>query len=157
MRNVFFPDEEVSEDDLKFVCYMIERIARHNKLHNKEVVNAMKYDGLAEKLSLANVLHADNPLAVVGDWTEQFGIQKGNFDVTAVNPDLCEQVSTALQMGKVYMRLIRDAITSDEDYAQAIIRVYNNPICEIIDDYNSSAYYEPSYFIARSYNAGSFN
>lgn len=46
---------------------------------------------------------------------------------------------------------------SREDYAYAILRVYNNPICEIIDDYNCSAYYEPSPFIARSYYAGSFN
>ena len=46
---------------------------------------------------------------------------------------------------------------SGEDYAHTILRVYNNPICEIIDDYNCSAYYEPSPFIARSYYAGSFN
>ena len=46
---------------------------------------------------------------------------------------------------------------SGEDYAHAILRVYNNHICEIIDDYNCSAYYEPSPFIARSYYAGSLN
>jgi len=44
-----------------------------------------------------------------------------------------------------------------EDYADGMIRVYNHPICEIIDDYNSSAYYEPSYFLTRCYWAGSFN
>ena len=30
--------------------------------------------------------------------------------------------------------------------ADAILRVYNNPICEIIDDYNCSAYYDPTLF-----------
>ena len=60
-------------------------------------------------------------------------------------------------MGKVYMRLILMTMDSGEDYAHAILRVYNNPICEIIDDYNCSAYYDPSPFIARSYYAGSFN
>ena len=40
--------------------------------------------------------------------------------------------------------------------ADAILRVYNNPICEIIDDYNCSAYYDPSPYIARSYYAGGF-
>lgn len=30
------------------------------------------------------------------------------------------------------------------------------PICEVIDNYNSSAYYEPSHYIARSYFAGGF-
>lgn len=40
--------------------------------------------------------------------------------------------------------------------ADAILRVYNNSICEIIDDYNCSAYYDPSPYIARSYYAGGF-
>lgn len=40
--------------------------------------------------------------------------------------------------------------------ADAILRVYNNPICEIVDDYNCSAYYDPSPYIARSYYAGGF-
>lgn len=40
--------------------------------------------------------------------------------------------------------------------ADAILRIYNNPICEIIDDYNCSAYYDPSPYIARSYYAGGF-
>ena len=37
-----------------------------------------------------------------------------------------------------------------------IIRVYNNLICEVIDNYNCSAYYEPSYVIARAYQNGDF-
>ena len=31
MTNKFFPDEQVTENDLYFLCYMIERVAR--KLH----------------------------------------------------------------------------------------------------------------------------
>ena len=63
---------------------------------------------------------------------------------------------TATQMGKVYKRLILNTIESNEDYADAILRVYNNPICTVIDNYNASAYYEPSPYIARSYYAGGF-
>ena len=37
-----------------------------------------------------------------------------------------------------------------------IIRVYNDRICEVIDNYNGSAFYEPSYVIARAYQAGGF-
>ena len=44
----------------------------------------------------------------------------------------------------------------EEDYAEAITRVYNNPICKVIDNYNASAFYEPSYVIARAYNEGGF-
>lgn len=59
-------------------------------------------------------------------------------------------------MGKVYMRLIVDTLKQGEDYVEGIIRVYNDPICDVIDNYNTSAYYEPSYVIARAYNEGGF-
>ena len=37
MTNVFFPNELVKTDDLFFVCYMIERVARQLKRPNKYV------------------------------------------------------------------------------------------------------------------------
>ena len=156
MKNVFFPEDEISTDDLYFVCYMIERTARQLKQPNKYVANMMGHDELAKKLSLADVLHSANPLAVASDWIEEYGMQPGNFDVTQVDAELCPEIPTATQVGKVYKRLILNTMQSNEDYADAIIRVYNNPICEVIDNYNTSAYYEPSPYIARSYYAGGF-
>lgn len=156
MTNVFFPDEQISTDDLYFVCYMIERIARQLKQPNKYVANKMGRDELAKKLSLADALHSENPLAVMADWTEEYQLQTGCYDVSDVDADLCPTIPTATQMGKVYKRLILNTIQPDEDYADAILRVYNNPICEVIDNYNTSAYYEPSSYIARSYYAGGF-
>lgn len=41
MKNVSFPEEEVTVNDLYFVCYMIERVARQLKQPNKYVVNRM--------------------------------------------------------------------------------------------------------------------
>ena len=113
MKNIYFPEEDITENDLFFVCSMIERVARHIKQRNKYVVNKIGYE-------------------------------------------LCTNIPTPLDMGKVYMRLILQTRLDAEDYAQGIIRVYNDDICETIDNYNSSAYYEPSYFIARSYFAGGF-
>lgn len=156
MTNVFFPNEQVALDDVYFVCYMIERIARHLKQPNKYVANAMGHDELAKKLSLAGVLHSENPLAVESAWIEEFQLIPGCYDVAKVSKDLCPQIPTATQMGKVYKRLIINTLQPNEDYADAILRVYNNPICEVIDNYNSSAYFEPSPYIARSYFAGGF-
>lgn len=156
MKNVFFPEEEVSANDLYFVCYMIERIARNLKQPNKYVVNTMGKQALQEKLSLANVLHCENPESVAQDWIDTYNMAKGCHDVNNVDERYTNRVPTPMQMGKVYSRLIIGTMQDGEDYADGIIRVYNNPICEIIDDYNSSAYYEPSYVIERSYRAGSF-
>ena len=157
MTNIYFPDEEVTVNDLYFVCYMVERIARQLKQPNKYVVNMLGKEVLQEKLSLANVLHCENPDAVAYDWIEASGLQSGVYDVRKVDPQYTDHIPTATQMGKVYSRLVVSTLQESEDYADGMIRVYNHPICEIIDDYNSSAYYEPSYVQTRSYWAGSFN
>ena len=41
MTNIYFPDEEVTVNDLYFVCYMVEHIARQLKQPNKYVVNTL--------------------------------------------------------------------------------------------------------------------
>lgn len=78
-------------------------------------------------------------------------MKQGDFDITNVDNDLVDNIPTDMQMGKVYTRLIVDTLESEENYVDGIIRVYNNPICDVLDNYNSSAYYEPSYVIARAY------
>jgi len=157
MINVFFKDEEITQDDLFFMCYMIERIARNLHTRNRDVVNAIGYDELAKKISLANVLHSENPLKVVNDWIEEYDLKKGDFDILVVDKELVEKAPSETQIGKVYKRLIINTLESNEDYIHGLIRVYNSEICDIIDDYNSSAYYEPLPTIIRSYYNSSFN
>ncbi|MDS0527069.1 hypothetical protein NNC19_15350 [Clostridium sp. SHJSY1] len=157
MINVFFEDEEIKEDDLYFMCYMIERVARTLHVRNKDVVNSIGYDELAKKISLASVLHCENPLKVVDDWIEEYNLKKGNFNILDVDKELVMKVPTETQMGKVYKRLIINTLEPNEDYIQGLIRVYNHEICNIIDNYNSSAYYEPTPIIVRSYYNSSFN
>lgn len=156
MKNIYFHDEDITYDDLFFVCSMIERVARHIKQRNKYVVNKIGYENLLRQLSLASTLHSENPMQVVDDWVDEYGLTCGHFDITEVNKELCPTIPTPLDMGKVYARLILQTRLDAEDYAQGIIRVYNNALCETVDNYNCSAYYEPSYFIARSYFAGGF-
>lgn len=156
MTNIYFPDEEIKRNDLYFVCYMIERVARRIKQKNSYVVNVIGKKGLEHLLSVANVLHSENPLDVEDEWIEEYSLVQGNFDITLVNKELVKEIPSATQMGKVYHRLIIDTIQPKEDYAEGILRVYNDDICEVIDNYNCSAYYEPSYVIARAYQVGGF-
>lgn len=157
MYNIFFPDECISEDDLKFMCVTIERIARTLKQPNKYIVNTLGYNELVKKISLANVLHCLNPLQTIDDFVKEYHLEQGGFDITKVDKEFADNIPTVIQMGKVYYRLILSTLESNEDYVQGIIRVYNHPICEILDNYNASAYYEPSYVIERAYyNDGCF-
>lgn len=156
MKNIYFPDEMIEENDLFFICYMIERVARKLHQKNKYVVNKIGNAGLEHLISLANVLHCENPLQVEDDWIKEYKLEDGSFDITEVNPDLAEKIPTPIEMGKVYQRLISDTLTSKESEVEGIIRVYNNPLCDVIDNYNCSAFYEPSYVIARAYHSGGF-
>lgn len=83
MKNVFFPEDEISIDDLYFVYYMVERVARRLKQPNKYVVNIMGHDEIAKKLSLASVLHSANPEATESDWIEEYHLQPGNYNKIA--------------------------------------------------------------------------
>ena len=156
MTNIYFPDEEIKKNDVYFICYMIERVARKLHQRNKYVVNKIGKGQLEHLISVANVLHAENPLAVEDDWIEEYDLAEGNVDVTAVDPELVTTIPSAIQMGKVYQRLIYDTMLPGESEVEGIIRVYNDEICDVIDNYNCSAYYEPSYVIARAYQNGGF-
>ena len=107
-------------------------------------------------ISLANVLHCENPLKIEDQWIEEYKLAKGNFDITDVDSELVDEIPSETQMGKVYTRLILSTLQPEKDYIDGMIRVYNDEICDTIDNYNSSAYYEPSSVITRAYNNGGF-
>ena len=156
MTNIYFPNEGITVNDLYFICYMIERVARKLHQRNRYVVNHIGKEELKHLISVANVLHAENPLAVEDAWIRDYALEKGDTDVTLVDKNLVDNIPTPLQMGKVYQRLITDTLQPDENYVDGIVRVYNNEICDVIDNYNCSAYYEPSYVVARAYLNGGF-
>ena len=156
MTNIFFPDEQITENDLYFLCYMIERIARKLHQKNKYVVNSIPKNEWERLISLANVLHCENPLKIDAEWIEEYKLIKGDFDIMDVDSELVDEILSETQMGKVYTRLILSTLQPVEDYIDRMIRVYNDEICDMIDNYNSNAYYEPSYVITRAYNNGGF-
>lgn len=156
MTNQFFADEQITDNDLYFICYMIERVARKLHQKNKYVVNAIEKDEWRKLISLSGALHCENPLKIEAEWIEEYHLEKGHFDITVVDPELVEEIPSETQMGKVYTRLILATLQPGEDYVDGLVRVYNDEICEILDNYNNSAYYEPSYVIARAYKEGGF-
>ena len=155
MTNVFF-EEEITENDLYFLCYMIERVARKLHQRNYYVVNHISKTEWIRLISLANVLHCENPLKIEDEWIKEYKLEKGEYNICDVNSKLVDHIPTETQMGKVYTRLIVDTLLKEENYIDGLIRVYNNEICNTLDNYNCSAYYEPSYVIARAYNEGGF-
>jgi len=156
MKNKYFPEEDIQTNDLYFMCYMIERVARHIHQKNKYVVNAIGKQELYHLISCASVLHCENPSKVEVDWIRDYNLKSSDYDITDVDKELATIIPTPIEMGEVFQRLIMDTLAAKEDYVEGIIRVYNDDICEVIDNYNCSAFYEPSYVIARAYQSGGF-
>lgn len=156
MMNIFFENEKITENDLYFLCYMIERISRKIHQRNKYIVNKIPKKEWLRLISLADVLHCENPEKLGEEWIEEYGLQQGDFDILMVDTEFVKHIPTATQMGKVYKRLIVDTMQPSENYVDGMMRVYNNDICETLDNYNCGAYYEPSYYITRAYNNGGF-
>lgn len=156
MNNKYFPDEKITDNDLYFICYMIERVARKLHQHNSYVVNSIDSDEWYHLISCAPALHCENPLKIEDEWIENYDLKSDDFDITDIDTEFTDNVPMPTQIGKVYTRLILNTLKPNENYIDGLIRVYNDPICNVIDNYNSSAYYEPSYVITRAYNDGGF-
>ena len=101
MKNIFFPEEEITKNDLYFICYMVECVARKLHQSNLYVVNRIGKKELMRLLSLANVLHCENPLKVEEEWIKEYQMTQGSVDVLDVNTELDVQIPRETQMGKV--------------------------------------------------------
>lgn len=155
MSNKYFPDEQITFNDLYFVCYMIERVARKIHRRNRYVVERLGEEGLVHELSVAGTSHCLNPEQVEDEWINQYGLRQGDFDATKVDPRFTDKVPSPTQMGKVYARLV-SSLDAVDNLPETMKSVYASPVCDTIDDYNTGAYYEPSYVQTRAFLNGGF-
>ena len=139
--------EDQKDNDLFFVCGLIDYIARKTKNERKYVVNKLGKKQLEKIYDLADIYHCDNIDSVSEHFIEECQIETGNFD----NVGECRySVPTYWDIGKVYKRLILQ-VARDEKIGviDALLKVYHSFLGLKIDDYNSSVYYEnPSYLFA---------
>lgn len=108
MKNIYFEDEEIKINDLYFICYMIERIARHLHQKNRYVVNGIAKKEWLSSVKLMQMYFCSDPLQVEADWIKEYGLEEGRYDITDVDGELVSKIPSPLEMGEVYQRLIVD-------------------------------------------------
>ena len=136
--------ENAKDNDLFFICGLIDYIARRTKNKRADIVNRLGRERLQKMYSLADVYHSDNIDRVSDDFIKEAQIPDGTFD----NVTECKYaIPSHWDIAKVYKRLIKQVAKEGQiDVVDALIKVYNSFLSEKIDDYNSSLYYEnPSY------------
>lgn len=150
------------DNDLLFVCFMIEKIGRSTLNKRKDIVNYLGEKNLMDLYKFANVMHCENPDAVEFEFIEECKIPKGSFD----NISSCKfKIPWESTMGKIYMRLIMNTLSVEctwKDYESNpnpgliidnIIHIYNSWISEAIDDYNNTLFTESTEYIYECYIA----
>lgn len=144
-------NRKITENDLYFICCIIEGVARKQTCRNRDVVNQLGREALQHLIRYAHIYHCDPIEETIDMIINEYHIMKGSFFIQNVKHRSKDRLPDIMYMGDLYKRLILDTKSAEENYADGIIRVYNNPICDKIDDYDCSAFYEPSYEIKRAY------
>lgn len=138
------------DNDLFYLCSLIEYIAR--KTHNTKeyVVNKIGKDFLKKIYTLAEVYHSENIDKVSDEIINKCNIENGNYKI-----DNCKnRVPSYFEIGAVYERLIKQISGSKEDYIDNLIKVLTSWIITKIDNYDSSMYYENPSYIYECYKEG---
>ena len=141
--------EPQKENDLFFVCSLIEYIARKTNNTKKYIVEKLEKEKIQKIYDLAEVYHSENIEKVSDELIEEARIENGNYDIISK----CEyNVPTYWDIGKVYKRLIVMLCNNEEEkYIDTAIEVLTSWIIEKIDNYNSSMYYENPRYIYECY------
>lgn len=143
--------EPQKENDLFFVCSLIEYIARKTKNTKKYIVEKIGKDNINKIYNLAEVYHSENIEKISDEMIEKFNIELGKYDIIS----LCEsKVPTYWDIGKVYKRLIVMVSRDEEQYIDTLVDVLSSWIIEKIDNYNSSMYYENPGYLFECYKEG---
>lgn len=143
--------EPQEENDLFFVCSVIEYISRKTKNTKKIIIEKLGKENIKKIYELAEIYHSENIDKVADEFIEKCDIVNGEYDIT----ENCKyRVPTFWEIGKVYQRLILMVNNNKNDYIETLINVLSSWIIEKIDDYNSSMYYENPDYIYECYIEG---
>lgn len=138
--------ENKEDNDLFFLCSLIEYIARKTKNTKKTVVEKLGKKNIQKIYDLADIYHSENIEKVSDEFIESTNIQEGDYDIISK----CQyRVPSFWEIAKVYRRLIMMVNPDRNEYVETTIEVLSSWIVPHIDNYNSSMYYEnPSYIYA---------
>jgi hypothetical protein len=144
--------EDKAQNDLFFVCSLIEYIARKTNNHRNVIVNAIGRERLEHLYELADVYHSENIDKISDELIARHAIEKGRFDNVAA----CRYaIPTFWDIGKVYKRLIAEVVARQQKLPiEALIEIYNSWLSRRIENFNSSMYYENPDYLYQSYVKG---
>ena len=138
------------ENDLFYVCSLIEYIGRARKLRRAEVVAAMGEETIRRIYRYADTFHCEQIAKVSDDFIALCSMPEGDFD----NVAQCRYaVPGYWDIGAVYARLIED-VSGGSDPVAKLMEVYASWMSDALSRFNSDLFYQSRGYIAECYRAG---
>ena len=144
----------MTNNNLFFLCSLIEFIGRQQKLTRNEVVSALGLKIIKHIYDFADILHCEPIAKVADEYIESCKLKTGIFDNIAT----CRYaVPSYWDIGRVYARLIQDVTDNTLDknkIIKTLEEVYGSWISNSISNYNSDFFYQSHDYIRECYFEG---
>ena len=138
------------ENDLFYVCSLIEYIGRERKLRRADVVSALGEDSIRRIYRYADTFHCEQIAKVADDFITLRSIPSGDFD----NVAKCRYaVPGYWDIGAVYARLIED-VSDGADPVSKLMEVCASWMSDALSRFNSDLFYQSRGYIAECYRTG---
>ena len=141
------------DDDLFYLCSLIEYTARHTTNHRSTIVACMGLEGIKKQLHDAGVNHCLSFEQVCDEITEWYSIKVGDFDPISNCP---YSVPDFQSIGRLYSYIILDCAPShdEDDIVQETMKVFSSFISDAISNFSSDLYYQNPSYLEWSYREG---
>ena len=137
-------------NDLFYVCSLVEYIGRERKLRRSEVVAGLGEETLRRIYRHAGVFHCEPIAKVAADFIALRSLPEGDFDNVAA----CRYaVPSYWDIGAVHARLIED-VADGADPVSKLMEVYSSWMSDALSRFNSDLFYQPRAYLAECYRAG---
>ena len=138
------------QNDLFYVCSLIEFIGRRQKLRRSEVVARLGEATIRRIYRYADTFHCEQIEKVADDFISMRSLPTGDFD----NVASCRYaVPGYWDIGAVYARLIEDVMDGADPIAK-LVEVYSSWMNDALSRFNSDLFYQSRQYIAECYRAG---
>ena len=141
--------EKTYENNLFFVCSLIEYIARKTKNTKKYIVQKLGKDKINKIYDLAEVYHSENIEKVTDELIKEFNIDEGSYVLNIKNGK-----PTFWELGRIYQRLIIKQDKNPTVFIDNLIKLFSSFIILKLDNYESSLYYENSDYLYECFLKG---
>lgn len=140
----------MTNNDLFYVCTLIETVARQTLNSRRTVVEALTIKGIKKQLHDAPVNHCLTLEQVSDEIIHQYGIGNGTFDTVT---NMKYSVPSSQDIGKLYAILV-EKMTDEKSVAERVFSIFSSFISDEISRFSTDLYYQNPDYLLCCYEEG---